>query len=113
MRRPPRGRRPLVFVPNKAGHDFSEAEKYGELVFLTQGTINPYKANSIYRRCVDVMNHAHIEDYLLISSLNIITSIASGVLAHRFGMINYLLFCNDRYLVRTVDFASLAEQEVE
>jgi len=100
-------RGPIVFIPNKGAHDFSDAERYGELVFLTHGTVKRYSTGTLYRSLIDGLKDAKISDYLLISSLAILNAISSAILARKFGRVNYLLFCDGRYLKRVVDIDSL------
>ena len=102
-------RDPVVFIPNKGSHDFSDAEKHGKLVFLTYGTIKRYSTNTIYRTLIDGMKNAISDDLLLVSSLAILNAIASAILARKFGRVNYLLFCDGRYLKRVVDIDSLLD----
>lgn len=96
-----------MFIPNKGAHDFSDAERYGTLQFLTEGTVKRYSTNTIYRTFIDGMKDARKDDLLLISSLAILNAIASAILARRFGRVNYLLFCDGRYLKRVVDIDAL------
>lgn len=102
---------PIVWIPNKAGHNFSDAERFGRLIYLTEGTVNRYSANSMYREFSEQMEGASSEDYLLVSSLSILNSIASGILSYKFGLVNYLLFKNGVYLERSVNFSSLITRE--
>ena len=53
------------------------------------------------------MKDAEKDEYLLISSLAVLNAIASAILARRFGRVNYLLFCEGRYLKRVVDIDAL------
>ncbi len=99
--------RPNVYVPNKAGHDYSSAERFGSLVFLTEGTVKRYNTNTIYRIFCDGLAESECRDFLLVSSLPILNSIATGILAYKFGQVNYLLFHDGSYLERSVNFASL------
>jgi hypothetical protein len=103
-------RRPIVYVPNKGAHDYEDAKKYGELVFLTTGVVERYRTNTIYRTLMLGMNDAQEDDYLLVSSLSILNSIISGILARKFGKINFLLFRDGKYLLRTVNIDSLIDQ---
>lgn len=103
-------RSPIVWIPNKAGHNFSDAERFGKLRYLSEGSVNQYSTNNIYRVFVEEMQEAEETDFLVVSSLNILNSIASSILAYRFGMVNYLLFKNGRYLERSVVFGSLAQR---
>ena len=100
-------RAPVVYIPNKGSHDFSDAERFGPLVFLTHGSVKKYQTNTMYRQLVEGMADAIPEDYLLISSLAILNSLCSAILGRRFGRVNYLLYCNGTYLERTVDIDAL------
>lgn len=91
---------PKVYVPNKSHHDFSEAERFGELVFLTEGIVNRYNVNDICRRCASVMHDASEGDHILISSLTVINMIAAAIMAHKFGRVNFLMFQNGGYVSR-------------
>ena len=103
-------RHPVVYVPNKGAHDYQDAKRYGELIFLTTGVVERYRTNTIYRTIMEGMDDAQEDDYLLISSLSILNSIISGILARKFGKINFLLFRDGKYLLRTVNIDSLLNQ---
>ena len=106
-------RRPRAYVPNKAGHDFSDAERFGDLVFLTQGIVKRYSTNHIYRQLIEGMSEAEPQDYLLVCSLSIINAIAASILARQFGKVNYLLFSGGSYMERTVDVDALLQERTE
>jgi len=93
-----------VFVPNKGAYDYSDAERFGKLIFLTEGTITKYNTNSLHRMFNEGMRGAEEGDYVLISSLPIFNAIVSSILAARFGVVNYLLFRNGVYLERSLKF---------
>lgn len=72
-----------VYIVNKAGHDFSNAEKYGELVPVTTGNIN------IARPDRDLFNISQIldnfdssSDYLLLSGNVLANAMCVAVLAY-------------------------------
>lgn len=85
-------RHPKVYVPNQSFHDFSDAERYGELVFLTQGTINRMKINNVFRQVATLMADADAGDYLLVSGPTTVNMVAASLLAYRFGRLNLLLY---------------------
>lgn len=85
-------RSPRVYVPNKSNHDFSNAARFGQIVWLTEGTQNRFEINDLYRRIVPLMADAHAMDYLLITGPTTANVIAASILAHKFGRINYLLW---------------------
>lgn len=96
-----------IYVPNKGAHDYSDAERFGELRFLTSGIVKRYTTNTMYRNLIEGMADAKPDDYILVCSLSILNSIATGILARKFGKVNFLLFCNGKYIERTVDFDAL------
>lgn len=102
-------RAPLVYITNQGGHDYTLAQEFGSLVFLTRGKINRYKTSTIYRDMIQGMQDSEKHDFLLVSSLSILNSIASGILARKHGQVNYLLFCDGRYLERSIDFDALID----
>ncbi len=95
-------RPPKVYIPNKGGHDYSDAERFGPLVFLTEGKIKRYSVNTLYREIADGMSDAIPEDFILVSSLNILNSICSAIMSRQFGRVNFLLFCNGEYIERNL-----------
>ena len=79
-----------VYVINKSGHDFSKAEEYGTLVFLSEGEINPFQMTKIYRMFAAILRDSSPDDCLLISGLAVMNSIASAILSHMHGRVNWL-----------------------
>lgn len=89
---------PKVYVPNKSYHDFSAAESYGRLVYLTEGIIRPNTSiNQLYRMIAPRIAGSDPDDMLLISSLSILNAIAASLLAQRHGCINYLIYHRGSY----------------
>ena len=97
-------RQPKVYIPNKSFHNFSDAKRFGELVFCTEGTINREDVQTITRLVVTAMEEAEAGDYIMISSLSVINSIMCGIFAGRFGRINFLMFDDEmqRYVSRKI-----------
>lgn len=95
---------PKVFVPNRSGHDFSPAKSFGDLVYVTDGLVNRYQVNQLYRLCMEALKDAGPDDYILVSSLTIINSIMAMILGARFGRVNFLLYSKkeDGYEPRTI-----------
>lgn len=95
-------RRRRVYIPNKSHHDFSGAERFGELVFLTEGIVRRLNVNQLYRECYEKMKDAHAEDYILVSSLSVLNLIVGSIMAHKFGRVNMLLFHHGDYVPREI-----------
>lgn len=91
-----------VYIPNKGAHDYSDAERYGELHFLTSGSVSRYNTENLYRQLVEGLEGAEETDYLLVSSLAILNALASAIFSRKFGRVNYLLFRDGEYIEKTV-----------
>jgi hypothetical protein len=98
-------RRSIVYVPNKSGQDFSDAERFGDLLYLTTELVNPYGTQVLHRLISKRMRDVSSEDYILVSSLNVLTAIASGVMAYRTGKANFLLYRRGKYVERSMTFS--------
>lgn len=100
-----------VFVINQSGHDFSKAEKYGELVFLSEGKINPFKVNNMYRQFSSKMDNCQPDDYILVTGLSQLCMIAAGIQVHKHGKVNMLIYSSrdDDYVPREIDVTNLIE----
>ena len=109
-----------VFVINRGCHDLSDAERFGELVFLSEGSINRYAVSNMYREFVQHLKESTKEDFLLITGLSVMSSLACAIFARMHGRINLLLYKASRmsevegyYVERTVMIDELLEKEGE
>ena len=91
-----------VFIVNKSSHDFSSAEKYGELVYLSEGPMNRYTTNNMHRAFTEKMKDSEEADHIVPCSLNVMNSIASAVFAVMHGRLNLLLFKDGSYIERNL-----------
>lgn len=89
-----------VYVVNKSSHDFSSAEKFGKLIFLSDGPMTRYSTNNMHREFKDVMKDSNSEDYIVPCALNVMNSIACALFAFKHGTLNLLLFKNGDYIER-------------
>lgn len=96
-----------VFVTNKGGHNYSDAERFGELIFMTEGSQNRFAVSSTYRAFIDAMSDSNENDYLLITSMNVLNAIAAAIFARKHGRLNLLLFNRGKYEARELDIDSL------
>ena len=108
-----------VFIVNKGGHNHTDAERFGELVFLTEGNINRYSVNSMYRRFSTFLKNSDPDDYILITGLSVMSSVACSIFSHLHGKLNLLLYKTTRgkkegyYVERTIMLEALLEEEGE
>ena len=108
-----------VYIVNKGGHNHEDAQRFGELVALSEGNINRFAANSIYRRFVTLLRNSSPEDYILITGLSIMSSIACSIFGRLHGRLNLLLYKTTRgeregyYVERTIMIDELLSHEGE
>lgn len=93
-----------VYIVNDGGHDYKDAARFGHLVFCTKGEVDRYDTSLMYRKLCAAMEDANADDYILLTSLSSLCSVACAMFAARFGRLNLLLFRNEQYVVRTLNF---------
>lgn len=86
----PTRRKPVVWLINEGGHDYSRAAKFGRLVPLTTGSINPFNVDRMMALIKPRLEVAHADDYLLISGLQILNAVVLAMWLRRFGYANVL-----------------------
>ena len=91
-----------VFIPNKGPHDYTEAERFGDLVFCTVGSLDKFDTAEMYRELDDAMHDSQPDDYLIITSLTSLCSIASAILAAKHKRVNFLIHRGDMYVPREI-----------
>lgn len=96
---------PKVYVVNKGAHDYSAAEKFGTIVFCTEGVLGKYNTSQMVREMQAALADSTADDYLLLTSLSTLCSIASACFAlkHK-GKLNLLIFKDGQYMERKVVF---------
>lgn len=86
-----------VYVVNNSGHDFSPAREYGELIFLSEGMMNSYNLNKMYRIFAPILENSNPKDWILMSGLPQMNVIAASIFAYKHGRINLLLYSSSRH----------------
>jgi hypothetical protein len=81
-----------VYIVNKSAHDFSQAEKFGKLIFMSEGRLNRYGTNDMVRKFTDAMRNSREEDFLLPCSLNTANIMAGAIFAMKHKRLNLLLY---------------------
>ena len=93
-----------VYIVNKSAHDFSPAERFGELIFLSEGPMNRYSTNNMHRLFTSIMERSEENDHIVPCSLNVMNSIACALFAVKHGKLNLLLFKEGEYIERNMVF---------
>ena len=96
-----------VFVVNKSGHDFKDAERFGELIYLSQGKMDRYSITSIYREFAEKLDESASDVYILLTGLTTMCAVACSIFAFKWGRLNLLLFKNNRYVERRLVLGEL------
>lgn len=89
-----------VFIVNDGGHDYSGAEKYGQIVFCTESVIRKDDISQMYRELAIALEDAKPDDYFLISSLTSLCAVGAAILSNWFGEVHFLLYKDGQYVVR-------------
>lgn len=100
-----------VFVTNKSAHDYSDAERFGELLYITDGHVDRFNTSHMARVIKKALENSSPEDYIIITSLTIICSICCSLFVHKHGTLNLLLYKNGKYIERTHDFKSFMKDD--
>lgn len=103
--------RKKVYVVNHARHDFSAAESYGPLVYISEGMVNRFDVSHMARLAEDAFSDASEEDYILLTSLTNMCSIVCAVFAAKFNRLNLLMWKGTGYVERTLIFEVVDQQE--
>jgi len=100
-----------VYVVNKSGHDFKDANRFGDLIFLSKGKMDRYAITSVYREFSEYLNDSSEDDWILITGLSSMSSIACSMFAYKWGRLNLLLYKNNRYVERRIILSELIDKE--
>jgi hypothetical protein len=103
-----------VYVINKGGHDYSDAKRFGELHFLSEGPISKFAVSKIYREFAMQLRESTPNDYILVTGLTTMACIACSCFSflHR-GKLNMLLYKNGRYIERRLLLSDLLSKSSE
>ena len=81
-----------VYVVNNTNHDYSKAEQYGELVYITKGKLPIFKTNTVRAMLEKGLVKFTKDDYLLISGPAIVSVMAAIILYNNFDTVKFLVF---------------------
>lgn len=98
-----------VFVPNKGAHDYSDAERFGELEYVTKGQINSFAVGTMARIWAESLKDSSPDDWIILTSLTTLCTIGCSQFAMKHRRLNLLLFRKDRYIARKIFFDQLEE----
>lgn len=100
-----------VYIINRSAHDHSDAERFGELVFLTDGFVDRFDTNNMYRRMAEMLESSSSKDYILLTSLSTLCSIACSMFVYKHGVLNLLLWKDGAYVERIQNIGGLLSKD--
>lgn len=89
-----------VYVLSNGGHDYTDAERFGEVVICTDGSLDKWDVAQMYRELLMVLKDANADDYILISSLSSLCCVATAIMVETFGRVHFLLYKGGQYIER-------------
>lgn len=90
-------KRRKVFVLNDGGHNYTDAERFGEIVICTTGTVAKDNISMMYRQLSDTLIDAHAEDLIMVSGLTSLCMVAAAMMADQFGEVHMLVHKDGKY----------------
>lgn len=91
-----------VYVPNRGPHNYTDAERFGELVYCTDGNLDKFDTSQMYRELVDSMVNSEPEDFILLGSLTSLCCVACSIFAAKHWRVNLLIHRTDGYVERSL-----------
>ncbi len=92
-----------VYVVNKSSHDFSNAEKFGEIIYLSEGSFNRFSTSIMWRTFSPFIKNSKPTDYILLTSMNVMCSLVCAMFASKHHRLNLLIFqVSGTYAERTI-----------
>lgn len=101
---------PMVYILNKAPHDYSDAERYGKIVFCTSGSLDKLDLSQMYRELDQALEDSQEDDWILLTSLTSLCVVACTIFALKHERLNLLIHTKSGYVDRSLFFPNLAEQ---
>lgn len=86
-----------VYILSNGGHDYTDATRFGELVYLNIPSHLKWDTAALYDELVEKMEDAEPEDLLVISHLTSHCCVATALLVEWFGRVNFLIYRKDKY----------------
>lgn len=85
-----------VYVVNKSCHDFTSAEDFGDVVFMTEGALDRFNTSKMFRAFKPFIERSDPSDYILLTGMTVMNSIACAMFAKKHGKLNLLIYKDRR-----------------
>jgi hypothetical protein len=91
-----------VYVPNNWKHSATDAEQFGQLVYLTTGPVRRTQVRQLMGQIRAGLESSGPDDFVVIGALSVLSSLACAAFAAKHGRLNMLLWDNGHYVQRHV-----------
>lgn len=91
-----RTRDPRVYIVNFAGHDFSDAQRWGEIKKIVDGYVRLDHPDRILYEIAEVLTHSESKDWLLPSGLLLVNILAALAFYEKHGCARLLVYDRKR-----------------
>lgn len=82
-----------VWIANRCGHPYEDAERFGKLEALTIGDVNPMQVDRLsWHISRGIGKYVKENDYLLVSGTNLVNMLALSLWLTRFDFCNLLIW---------------------
>ncbi len=82
-----------VYVVNYNGQDMSNAERFGEFIYLTEGkSVNIFNTNVLLEEIKPKLVDVQENDFLLLSGHAVPNILAAALIWFKYGHVNILIF---------------------
>ena len=96
-----------VYIVNNGGHDYSDANRFGHIQFLSAGPVSKFAISKMYREFAMKLRESTSTDYILLTGLTTMACIACSCFSFLHGRINLLIFKNGKYIERKLVLSEL------
>ena len=96
-----------VYIVNNGGHDYSDANRFGHIQFLSAVPVSKFAISKMYRDFAMRLRESTDADYILLTGLTTMACVACSCFAYLHGKINLLIFKNGKYVERKLVLSEL------
>lgn len=96
----------VVFATNRSGeHDYSSAEKYGGVRFITIGNYPVFKTARLVEEIIKALVHSNPDDFLLYSGSGVVASLCTVIWLEMHKKVQMLMWdrTEKKYVLRLID----------
>ena len=97
---------PVVWVANFSGHNYSDAERFGKVRFITEGYLSLRYLDRVFFEVVKGSRETKPSDYFLLSGMNLVNVLAAMVWFHKHSVMNALIWDKKEKAYRIFELTS-------